>query len=129
MIKIITSGLVFAGCNSISALAVISVVRYMMVYKPCGFPGITYTVTKVCFLISWGNAFIWAGAPVVGWSRYSPEGPGTWCSVDWMSRTPENITYIVFIFLACYFLPVVLIATSYTMILRKIKQVGPNNFR
>ena len=61
--------------------------------------------------------------PLVGWSRYAPEGPGTTCSVDWRTRTTNNISYILCLFLFCLVLPFMVIVFCSGKLLHAIRQV------
>ena len=73
---------------------------------------------------SWCFALIWAGAPLLGWSRYVEEDGGTWCSIDWLNKSGSNMSYIICIFLFCYIMPLLVIALSYCKIWCKLRQVG-----
>lgn len=76
----------------------------------------------ICF--SWLYSVAWTLPPLLGWSRYGPEGPGTTCSVDWRTQTPNNISYIVCLFIFCLVLPFCVILYSYSKLLHTIRQVG-----
>lgn len=75
----------------------------------------------ICF--SWLYSVAWTVPPLLGWSRYGPEGPGTTCSVDWKTQTPNNISYIVCLFTFCLVLPFCVIVYSYGKLLHAIRQV------
>lgn len=72
---------------------------------------------------SWLYSVAWTVPPLLGWSEYGPEGPGTTCSVDWTTQTPNNISYIVCLFTFCLVLPFVVILYSYGKLLQAIRQV------
>lgn len=76
----------------------------------------------ICF--SWFYSLAWTVPPLLGWSRYGPEGPGTTCSVDWRTQTPNNISYIVCLFTFCLLLPFCVILYSYGKLLCIIRQVS-----
>lgn len=75
----------------------------------------------ICF--SWLYSVAWTVPPLLGWSRYGPEGPGTTCSVDWKTQTPNNISYIISLFIFCLVLPFGVIVYSYGKLLQAIRQV------
>lgn len=76
----------------------------------------------ICF--SWFYSLAWTVPPLLGWSSYGPEGPGTTCSVDWRTQTPNNISYIVCLFVFCLLLPFCVILYSYGKLLHTIRQVS-----
>uniref|UniRef100_A0A674KJI8 G-protein coupled receptors family 1 profile domain-containing protein n=1 Tax=Terrapene triunguis TaxID=2587831 RepID=A0A674KJI8_9SAUR len=49
---------------------------------------------------------------------YGPEGPGTTCSVEWHSRSPNNISYIICLFIFCLILPLLTMIYCYGKIVR-----------
>lgn len=76
----------------------------------------------ICF--SWLYSLGWTVPPLVGWSRYGPEGPGTTCSVDWRSQSANNVSYIVCLFTFCLLLPFCIILYSYGKLLCAIRQAS-----
>lgn len=79
----------------------------------------------ICF--SWFYSLAWTVPPLLGWSSYGPEGPGTTCSVDWRTQTPNNISYIVCLFTFCLLLPFCVILYSYSKLLHTIRQVSSSS--
>ena len=68
---------------------------------------------KKALLIStllWCYSFFWSVTPVLGWSSYVQEGIGTSCSVNWTSKEGSNFSYVICLMLACFTLPVFVIA-------------------
>uniref|UniRef100_A0A1A8LAS3 Teleost multiple tissue opsin b n=1 Tax=Nothobranchius pienaari TaxID=704102 RepID=A0A1A8LAS3_9TELE len=76
----------------------------------------------ICF--SWIYSVAWTVPPLLGWSKYGPEGPGTTCSVDWKTQTPNNISYIISLFTFCLVLPFGVIVYSYGKLLHAIRQAS-----
>lgn len=74
--------------------------------------------------MSWVYSLIWTLPPLFGWSRYGPEGPGTTCSVDWTTKTANNISYIICLFIFCLIVPFLVIVFCYGKLLHAIKQVS-----
>jgi len=75
-------------------------------------------------VMSWVYSLIWTLPPLFGWSRYGPEGPGTTCSVDWTTKTANNISYIICLFIFCLIIPFLVIIFCYGKLLHAIKQVS-----
>ncbi|XP_033494275.2 teleost multiple tissue opsin b [Epinephelus lanceolatus] len=111
------------GIVSLISLAVLSYERYCTMMKPTIADGRDFrpALGGICF--SWLYSVVWTVPPLLGWSRYGPEGPGTTCSVDWSTQTPNNISYIVCLFTFCLVLPFSVILYSYGKLLHAIRQV------
>uniref|UniRef100_A0A3Q4AKR7 G-protein coupled receptors family 1 profile domain-containing protein n=1 Tax=Mola mola TaxID=94237 RepID=A0A3Q4AKR7_MOLML len=111
------------GIVSLISLAVLSYERYCTMMAPTIASGREYrsVLGGICF--SWLYSVAWTVPPLLGWSRYGPEGPGTTCSVDWRTQTPNNISYIVCLFTFCLLLPFLVILYSYGKLLHTIRQV------
>ncbi|XP_070709183.1 teleost multiple tissue opsin b [Pempheris klunzingeri] len=111
------------GIVSLISLAVLSYERYCTMMTPTIADGRNYrpVLGGICF--SWLYSVAWTVPPLLGWSRYGPEGPGTTCSVDWRTQTPNNISYIVCLFTFCLVLPFCVILYSYGKLLHAIRQV------
>ena len=112
-----------SGIVSLISLAVLSYERYFTMMKPTIADNRDFgpALGGICF--SWLYSVAWTVPPLLGWSRYGPEGPGTTCSVDWKTQTANNISYIVCLFIFCLVLPFGVILYSYGMLLHAIRQV------
>ncbi|CAG0901116.1 unnamed protein product [Darwinula stevensoni] len=81
----------------------------------------------------WAFSAFWTLPPLFGlWSRYGPEPFHTSCSVDWHDGSLSAIIYIVCLLLGraacitfCYLLPIVLVVTLYTILLRHVMRYHP----
>ncbi|KAG8009603.1 Pinopsin [Nibea albiflora] len=111
------------GIVSLISLAVLSYERYCTMMAPTIANGREYRPTLIGICFSWLYSVVWTVPPLLGWSKYGPEGPGTTCSVDWKTRTPNNISYIICLFTFCLVLPFCVILYSYGMLLHTIRQV------
>ncbi|KAM9331901.1 LOW QUALITY PROTEIN: teleost multiple tissue opsin b [Pholidichthys leucotaenia] len=111
------------GIVSLISLAVLSYERYCTMMAPTIADGRDFrpALAGICF--SWLYSVAWTVPPLLGWSRYGPEGPGTTCSVDWRTQTPNNISYIICLFTFCLILPFSVIVYSYGKLLHAIRQV------
>nr|XP_057916121.1 teleost multiple tissue opsin b [Doryrhamphus excisus] len=111
------------GIVSLISLAVLSYERYCTMMVPNMADGKDFrpAVLRICF--SWFYSAAWTVPPLLGWSRYGPEGPGTTCSVDWHTQTTNNVSYVVCLFVFCLVLPFGVIVFSYGKLLNAIRQV------
>uniref|UniRef100_A0A3Q2XW59 Teleost multiple tissue opsin b n=1 Tax=Hippocampus comes TaxID=109280 RepID=A0A3Q2XW59_HIPCM len=115
------------GIVSLISLAVLSYERYCTIMVPNMADGRNFrpALGGICF--SWFYSMAWTVPPLLGWSRYGPEGPGTTCSVDWRSQTANNVSYVVCLFAFCLVLPFGVIVFSYGKLLHAIRQVRANS--
>lgn len=58
--------------------------------------------------------------PLLGWSRYVPEGLLTSCSWDYTTRSPSNRAYYILLLVTGFLLPVGLICASYGRIMASV---------
>ncbi|TTN01732.1 Pinopsin [Bagarius yarrelli] len=112
------------GIVSLISLAVLSYERYYAMMCPFETDVTNYRKVAVGVLLSWVYSLVWTLPPFFGWSRYGPEGPGTTCSVDWITKTANNISYIICLFVFCLILPFLVIVYSYWKLLLVIKKVS-----
>lgn len=113
-----------AGIVSLISLAVLSYERYCTMVASTIASNRDYRPVLGGIFFSWFYSLAWTVPPLLGWSRYGPEGPGTTCSVDWRTQTPNNISYIVCLFTFCLLLPFCVILYSYGQLLHTIRQVS-----
>uniref|UniRef100_A0A672RYS2 G-protein coupled receptors family 1 profile domain-containing protein n=1 Tax=Sinocyclocheilus grahami TaxID=75366 RepID=A0A672RYS2_SINGR len=106
-----------AGIVSLISLAVLSYERYCTMMGSTEADATNYKKVAGGMVISWVYSLIWTLPPLFGWSRYGPEGPGTTCSVDWTTKTANNISYIICLFIFCLIVPFLVIAFCYGSIL------------
>lgn len=112
------------GIVSLISLAVLSYERYCTMMATTIADGRDYRAVLGGICFSWLYSVLWTVPPLLGWSRYGPEGPGTTCSVDWKTQTANNISYIVCLFIFCLLLPFGVILYSYSKLLCAIRQVS-----
>ncbi|XP_048720308.1 CD40 ligand [Caretta caretta] len=116
------------GIVSLISLSILSYERYVTVLRRCMKVNVS-SYQKSCLFIagSWFYSLFWTLPPLFGWSSYGPEGPGTTCSVAWHSRSPNNISYIICLFIFCLILPLLTMIYCYGKIMRAIKTVSRCN--
>ncbi len=109
---------------SLISLAVLSFERYCTMMGSTEADATNYRKVAGGVVMSWVYSLIWTLPPLFGWSRYGPEGPGTTCSVDWTTKTANNISYIICLFIFCLIVPFLVIVFCYGKLLHAIKQVS-----
>ncbi|XP_067839828.1 opsin 6, group member a [Heptranchias perlo] len=110
------------GLASINTLAVISVIRYIKGCHPCRAHCIGTGSIIVSLVLIWAAALFWSGSPLFGWGSYIDQMYGT-CEIDWGRAMVSTIykSYIVSVFVCCFFLPVSVMLFSYVSIINTVK--------
>ena len=112
----------WCGLVSITHLSVLAYSRYETIAftrkKLISKTNIVYVVIAL-----WLYAFVFAIAPVAGWSRYSLEGIGSSCSVEWTTSGVNSVSYIISLFLCCFVLPIAVILFSYCNFYKALKRM------
>ncbi|XP_068105676.1 pinopsin-like [Hyperolius riggenbachi] len=109
------------GIVSLVSLSLLSYERYLTVLKCTKADVSNYRKAWLCIIGSWFYSLLWTMPPLFGWSSYGLESSGTTCSVVWHSRSHNNISYIVCLFLFCLVLPLFLMIFSYGHIVKVIR--------
>ncbi|KAM9794975.1 teleost multiple tissue opsin 3a [Neosynchiropus ocellatus] len=115
------------GIVSLVSLSVLSYERYITVLQSSRVDMTDFRKAWLCVAGSWLYSLFWTLPPLLGWSNYGPEGPGTTCSVQWHVRSPTNVSYVLCLFIFCLLLPLLLMVYSYGRILFEIRRVGKIN--
>ncbi|XP_060904375.1 teleost multiple tissue opsin 3a [Labrus mixtus] len=115
------------GIVSLVSLSVLSYERYTTVLRSSKVDISDFRKAWLCIGGSWLYSLLWTVPPLLGWSTYGPEGPGTTCSVQWHLRSPTSISYVLCLFIFCLLLPLLLMIYSYGRILVAIRRVGKIN--
>ncbi|XP_066289430.1 opsin-5-like [Branchiostoma lanceolatum] len=105
----------FFGTASIANMALMSIMRFMIVYKKYPGPYPTRPQTYVIIAVAWLYGLFWACAPLAGWSRYHVEPFGLSCTVDWggFSRGAAGMSFILCLLVFCVALPVTAVVASF----------------
>ncbi|KAM3911611.1 pinopsin-like [Leptodactylus fuscus] len=109
------------GIVSLVSLSMLSYERYLTVLRYAKVDASNYKNAWICIGGSWLYSLIWTIPPLFGWSSYGLESSGTTCSVVWHSKSHNNVSYIVCLFLFCLVLPLLLMMFSYGHIVRIIR--------
>ncbi|XP_076125145.1 green-sensitive opsin-1-like isoform X1 [Alosa pseudoharengus] len=111
------------GQATLWSLVVLAVERYIVVCKPMGsFKfGTNHAAAGVAF--TWVMACACTVPPLVGWSRYIPEGLQTSCGPDYYTLNPEynNESYVMYMFSCHFCVPVTTIFFTYGNLICTVK--------
>ncbi|XP_070571966.1 blue-sensitive opsin-like isoform X2 [Ptychodera flava] len=72
--------------------------------------------TIIAMVCIWTYSLLWALPPLIGWNRYVPEPCGIFCTLDWILREYEGLTYTVSLFIFIFFIPFSVILLCYCAI-------------
>lgn len=111
------SGTLF-GLVSIWSMTMIAFDRYNVIVKGLAAKPLTSNGAILRILLIWLFCGAWATAPFLGWNRYVPEGNMSACGLDYISHAWSSRTFIMFLSLTCFWLPLSMIIYSYTFILK-----------
>lgn len=114
------------GIVQINTVVIVAVDRYICITRPMSPLKLNQAKAKMCVGIAWGFAIVIAFFPFLGWNKYVPEGPMTTCGIDWFSRESGDRSYIIFIFLANFIIPLCIAAFCYYFVYATIRNVSRN---
>ena len=108
------------GLTSISLLTCLAVERCIVISQKQEPPVLSVGRAKrfaaACFI--WGA--IIGVCPLIGWGSYDLEPVFPSCTPVWWRRDPNNLSFIMTIFTAAFFLPICIITFAYVMIFKKV---------
>ena len=70
-------------------------------------------ITRRIIQGAWLLSLALALPPLVGWSNYTRESTANTCSVNWSMDSANNLSYIIFIVILGYVLPIVILFFCY----------------
>uniref|UniRef100_A0A674P573 Rhodopsin n=1 Tax=Takifugu rubripes TaxID=31033 RepID=A0A674P573_TAKRU len=111
------------GQVALWSLVVLAIERYIVVCKPMGSFKFTATHASVGCAFTWIMAGSCAVPPLVGWSRYIPEGIQVSCGPDYYTLAPgyNNESYVMYMFSCHFCVPVFIIFFTYGSLVLTIK--------
>nr|AJD38716.1 short-wavelength sensitive opsin 2A alpha [Lophius vaillanti] len=114
------------GMVSLWSLAVIAFERWLVICKPLGNFVFKPNHAIACCLFTWVFAMIASVPPLVGWSRYIPEGLQCSCGPDWYTTNNKynNESYVMFLFCFCFAVPFTTIVFCYGQLLITLKMAA-----
>ncbi|XP_076005189.1 teleost multiple tissue opsin 3a [Genypterus blacodes] len=115
------------GIVSLASLSILSYERYKTMLCSTRVDLTDFSKAWLYVGGSWLYSLFWTLPPLLGWSSYGPEGPGTTCSVQWHLRSLTSASYVLCLFIFCLLLPLLLMVYSYSRILIIVRRVGKIN--
>uniref|UniRef100_A0A8C5WL93 G-protein coupled receptors family 1 profile domain-containing protein n=1 Tax=Leptobrachium leishanense TaxID=445787 RepID=A0A8C5WL93_9ANUR len=114
------------GIMSLWSLAVVAFERFLVICKPMGSFTFRDTHAIAGCALTWIIALVAAVPPLVGWSRYIPEGLQCSCGPDWytVNNKWNNESYVLFLFCFCFGFPLAIIVFSYGRLLLTLHAVA-----
>lgn len=111
------------GMVSLWSLAVIAFERWLVVCKPLGNFAFRSSHAFACCGMTWVCAMSATVPPLVGWSRYIPEGMQCSCGPDWYTAGNKfnNETFVIYLFCFCFAVPFCTIIFCYSQLLLMLK--------
>ncbi|NP_001284383.1 blue-sensitive opsin [Xiphophorus maculatus] len=114
------------GMVSLWSLAVIAFERWLVICKPLG--NFAFKSEHALFFcaLTWFFALCAAVPPLVGWSRYIPEGMQCSCGPDWYTTGNKYNTesFVLFLFCFCFSVPFTCIVFCYSQLLFTLKSAA-----
>lgn len=107
-----------AGISSIASLTSMIGVMHHVFRQTVPYPTIHARYMTLLVIGTWLNGILLNLPPVIGWSRIVPGKAGISCGPDWANSDTESITYIVFLLMFGFFLPITMIAIFHYLIYR-----------
>ncbi|MXQ95744.1 hypothetical protein E5288_WYG018239 [Bos mutus] len=123
-------GLADSGCLAgeiaLWSLVVLAIERYVVVCKPMSnfrF-GENHAIMGVAF--TWVMALACAAPPLVGWSRYIPEGMQCSCGIDYYTPHEEtnNESFVIYMFVVHFIIPLIVIFFCYGQLVFTVKEAA-----
>nr|ACB45448.1 rhodopsin [Stenobrachius leucopsarus] len=111
------------GQVALWSLVVLAVERWLVVCKPISSFRFQESHSLMGLAVTWVMATACSVPPLVGWSRYIPEGMQCSCGIDYYTRAPgvNNESYVVYMF-SCHFIgPMAIIFFCYGQLLCAVK--------
>ena len=71
----------------------------------------------------WFYGLAWAAFPFMGWSGYALEDDKLRCSIDWASRELVDQSYIVFMLIFCFLVPVGVMIYSFVNVKTELRKM------
>ncbi|GCB77389.1 hypothetical protein scyTo_0020570, partial [Scyliorhinus torazame] len=112
------------GEISLWSLVVLAVERYVVVCKPMSNFRFGSQHAFMGVGLTWFMALACAFPPLVGWSRYIPEGMQCSCGIDYYTLKPEvnNESFVIYMFVVHFSIPLSVIFFCYGRLVCTVKE-------
>nr|AWU59273.1 rhodopsin [Chitala ornata] len=113
-----TGGIIGLWC-----LVVLTIERWLVVCKPMSNFRFGENHALMGVVFTWVMALACSGPPLIGWSRYIPEGMQCSCGVDYYTYRPELNTYsfVIYMFAVHFITPLIIIFFCYGRLVLTVK--------
>ncbi|KAJ8361218.1 hypothetical protein SKAU_G00177430 [Synaphobranchus kaupii] len=114
------------GEISLWSLVVLAVERWMVVCKPLSNFRFGENHAIMGLALTWVMANTCAMPPLLGWSRYIPEGLQCSCGVDYYTLSPEvnNESFVIYMFVVHFTIPFIVIFFCYGRLVCAVKEAA-----
>ncbi|XP_010900403.2 rhodopsin [Esox lucius] len=105
------------------SLVVLAIERWLVVCKPISNFRFTETHAIMGVAFTWVMANSCAAPPLLGWSRYIPEGMQCSCGIDYYTRAEgfNNESFVIYMFIVHFSIPFIVIFFCYGNLLCAVK--------
>ncbi|XP_040577753.1 pinopsin-like [Lepeophtheirus salmonis] len=97
--------LTYLGICSVYTLTVLAFFRCCILFISNYSLSFKQAIQSIVFI--WVSTFLIAAPPLLGWGEYTPEKSGMSCAPNW--ETPTSLSYVIYLFVSGFFLPVIVI--------------------
>ncbi|XP_052777205.1 visual pigment-like receptor peropsin [Mya arenaria] len=116
----------FLGLSQMYLIMAVSVDRYIVIAKPLLSSKITKKVAVISMAVCFVVSLLWALMPFLGFSSYGLEAPGVFCGLHWEDQSFNNTSFIIAIFILCFFVPLGVMIYSYYHVFMTVRTVNKN---
>ncbi|XP_071808963.1 melanopsin-like [Asterias amurensis] len=103
----------YCGCISLNTFVVIAVYRYLVVLRRPNGPRITTTMILRAIVAVHIITLLFTTPPLYGWNGFVLEGFYTQCDIDYRTKSPLYVSYVVFMFVVLFTVPLSVICYCY----------------
>uniref|UniRef100_A0A4W5JN45 Rhodopsin n=1 Tax=Hucho hucho TaxID=62062 RepID=A0A4W5JN45_9TELE len=105
------------------SLVVLAIERWLVVCKPISNFRFSETHAIMGVAFTWVMASACSVPPLLGWSRYIPEGMQCSCGIDYYTRAPgfNNESFVIYMFIVHFLIPLIVISFCYGNLLCAVK--------
>ncbi|CAF0932256.1 unnamed protein product [Adineta steineri] len=114
------------GCASSYLLCGVSLSRCYMIVRPFKAKDVTVNKCIIISIISILIAFIWTMLPLMGWNEYTMDAARTSCCINWYDRRASYVSYLFFLFIVVYCIPLVILVIANRITLQGLKRMHQN---
>ncbi|UJR22044.1 hypothetical protein I4U23_025112 [Adineta vaga] len=111
------------GCSSSYLLCGVSLSRCYIIIRPFKAKDVTVEKCIIISIVAILIAFLWTLLPLFGWNEYTMEGARTSCCINWYDRRISYVSYLFFLFIVVYCIPLIILIVTNTITLQGLKRM------